>query len=222
MLKGGRNVLVAALFSLIIPGLGQVYNSEYQKALLFLFGAIIGYHIFLIPGVIIWLYGIYDAYAGAQKLNDREVPYRESSRLYLAGFVLFSIIMVFVLSLFFITVFNPIVFHINPPRGFEGHVEPGTLMVTATSIATVSPTITIAQKDIVIISATYGYGTKQMDVTKWLQGKVAKLPVNISVTNTNIGSDPAYGSLKYLVIKYRINGEEKTANVTENQYLTLP
>jgi len=71
----GRNPFVAAVASLLVPGLGQAYNREIGKAMLF-FAAflvsalslvvLIGF--LLLPAV--WLYSIYDAFVVAQRRAD--------------------------------------------------------------------------------------------------------------------------------------------------------
>ena len=68
----GRNPFVAALASLLVPGLGQAYNREIGKAIFFFvaFGlsalslvVLIGF--VLVPAV--WIYSIYDAFVVAQR-----------------------------------------------------------------------------------------------------------------------------------------------------------
>jgi hypothetical protein len=78
-----RNPLVAALLG-IFPGLGQVYNGQLLKAFFIFFTSWL---------VIPWLYGIYDAYAIACQINDREVDVNPSPAL-LAGCLL-SVILIF-------------------------------------------------------------------------------------------------------------------------------
>jgi len=72
-----KNPGLAAVLSFVIVGLGQIYNGEIGKGiLLFVLYVIsivlslvfIGY-IFL---PVIWIYGIYDAYKTAQKINEQE------------------------------------------------------------------------------------------------------------------------------------------------------
>ena len=65
-------------------------------------------------------------------------------------------------------------------------------------------------------------GPNTIDVTEWLRARATTLPFRIQATNENIGSDPAYGKTKYLVVRYQYNGEEKTKTVAERQYLELP
>lgn len=51
-----------ALLSFIIPGLGQLVKGHVGKGILIFFGFLIGLIILVLPGVIVWIYGIYDAY----------------------------------------------------------------------------------------------------------------------------------------------------------------
>jgi len=70
----GVNPNLAAVFSFFYMGLGQIYNGQLHKGIAFiiaysisliLIGAIIGS--FTSP--ILWIYGIYDAYKSAEKIN---------------------------------------------------------------------------------------------------------------------------------------------------------
>jgi hypothetical protein len=64
----------AAIYSAIIPGLGQAYNGRADRGLLLAFGAGGGLLFGLIPGIIIWIYAAYDAYVTAQQINRENVP----------------------------------------------------------------------------------------------------------------------------------------------------
>ncbi|KJS10659.1 MAG: hypothetical protein VR67_17395 [Peptococcaceae bacterium BRH_c8a] len=71
-----KNPGIAAVLSFLIIGLGQVYNGQISKGLLFFGGAIVsGFLTMIIIGFIllpvIWLYGIYDAYKTANNLNEQ-------------------------------------------------------------------------------------------------------------------------------------------------------
>lgn len=59
--------------SSVIPGVGQVYNGESQKGLVLLLGTRLGLFLFLIPGLVVWIYSMYDAYLTAGKMN-KETP----------------------------------------------------------------------------------------------------------------------------------------------------
>ncbi len=54
-----KNVGVALILSFFFTGSGQVYNGETGKGIAILIAALIGYMLFIIPGVIVVLYGLY-------------------------------------------------------------------------------------------------------------------------------------------------------------------
>lgn len=71
-----KSTFLALVCSIFIPGLGQVYNGESSKGAVILFGTAIGVVIFIVPGLIVWIFGIYDAYATANKMNKGEIPFK--------------------------------------------------------------------------------------------------------------------------------------------------
>ncbi|GEM_PF-829694 len=75
---GEKNPAFAAGLSLLFPGLGQVCNGETGKGVLVLFGVLAGLLVMLIPGIAVWLFGIYDAWATARRMNTGTVPFREA------------------------------------------------------------------------------------------------------------------------------------------------
>ena len=75
-----RKPILAALLSFIIPGLGQIYNREYLKGILFFIFTIIGSFFLIIPGLIIWVVGIYDAYRTAKQINSGEILSKSSRK----------------------------------------------------------------------------------------------------------------------------------------------
>lgn len=72
-----KNPVFAAGLSLLFPGLGQVYNGETGKGILVLFLVLAGLLVMLVPGVAVWLFGVYDAWATARRMNEGTVPFRE-------------------------------------------------------------------------------------------------------------------------------------------------
>jgi TM2 domain-containing membrane protein YozV len=82
-----KSPIIAALCSLIFTGLGQVYNGNIGRGFIILVGTVIGTLFFVIPGLIVALYGIYDAYATAKRMNAGEIPYKETSALHMVLFV---------------------------------------------------------------------------------------------------------------------------------------
>ena len=61
-LKGNQKHGIPALLSFFIPGLGQMVKGEVGKGILTFVGFCIGIIFFIIPGVIIWIWQIADAY----------------------------------------------------------------------------------------------------------------------------------------------------------------
>jgi TM2 domain-containing membrane protein YozV len=53
---------IPALLSFFIPGLGQIVKGQVGKGILIFFGVRIGLMFLVIPGVIIWIWQIADAY----------------------------------------------------------------------------------------------------------------------------------------------------------------
>ena len=65
---------IAAIASFFIPGLGQIYNGEIGKGIIFIIVSIIFFLLmFVLIGFILlplfWIYNIYDAYTTAEKIN---------------------------------------------------------------------------------------------------------------------------------------------------------
>ena len=100
IVKREKNPVAAALLSFFFTGSGQVYNGQTGKGIGVLIGAVIGYFIFVIPGLLVILYGIYDAYTNAQKMNTGELPYQEGSTATLIGFIIAEIVIVVIAFIF--------------------------------------------------------------------------------------------------------------------------
>lgn len=60
---------LAAVLSFLIFGLGQLYNGHFGKAVIFFVCGVLGMLAFVVPGVIIWILGIVDAYQSAEQIN---------------------------------------------------------------------------------------------------------------------------------------------------------
>lgn len=57
-----QNHGVPAILSFFIPGLGQLVKGQVGKGILIFIGFFIGLAMFVLPGVIIWLWQVVDAY----------------------------------------------------------------------------------------------------------------------------------------------------------------
>lgn len=95
-----KNPTLAAIASFLWSGMGQVYNGNLFKGFAFLIGALIGSMIFLIPGIIIWIFGIYDAYNTANQMNRGEIPYVEHSMGQIIIFVLATLALIVIFFIF--------------------------------------------------------------------------------------------------------------------------
>lgn len=72
--SGEKNPGVAAIASFFFTGLGQIYNGEIGKGIMFIIiGGLLILSIFIVIGFILypafWIYNIYDAYKTAERIN---------------------------------------------------------------------------------------------------------------------------------------------------------
>lgn len=74
-LTEGGNPFIAAVLSVLFPGLGQLYNRELEKGLVIivatvvaLFSVLIGVGILLYPAI--WIYALWDAYKVAERQSS--------------------------------------------------------------------------------------------------------------------------------------------------------
>jgi len=97
-----KNPALAAIGSFFFPGLGQVYNGEgFLKGLLFFIVTLIAYLFFIIPGLIVHIYLIYNAYSTAKKMNEGTIPYKETTE---SNIILFIVIGIVIWIIYFIVV----------------------------------------------------------------------------------------------------------------------
>lgn len=79
-----KNPVLAAILSLIFPGLGQFYNGESGKGVSFVIVGLLGFLTLPLGGFLIvfflWIYSIVDAHSSAKRLNEaqRQVFAREA------------------------------------------------------------------------------------------------------------------------------------------------
>jgi TM2 domain-containing membrane protein YozV len=96
--EGRKNPAIAAGLSLLFNGLGQAYNGQFIRGVLVLLGSLLGLFLMIVPGVAIWLWGGYDAWATARRMNEGSIPYRETSPLTIVAFVVVWAVTIFSLS----------------------------------------------------------------------------------------------------------------------------
>jgi len=97
--KQEKNVAAAAILSFFFPGSGQAYNGQTGKGIGIFIGFIITSFIPVLP-LIVWIYGVYDAYSTAQKMNKGEIPYAASSTGAVIAFIVVEIIILIVFFAF--------------------------------------------------------------------------------------------------------------------------
>ena len=85
-----KNQMTAGLCSTFLPGLGQVYDDEpVGKGFLVFLLTLLGLIILVIPGLVVWIYGMFDAYNVAGKMNTGELAFRDTRMLHMALFMVF-------------------------------------------------------------------------------------------------------------------------------------
>jgi len=105
-----KNPLIAGACSTLLPGLGQVYNGETAKGFALFIMTCVGLVILLVPGLIVWLYAMYNAYKTAGKMNTGEIPFREMRMLHVFLFVVFAIAVVAVgVIIIYMMVIQPLI-----------------------------------------------------------------------------------------------------------------
>jgi TM2 domain-containing membrane protein YozV len=97
-----KNPRTAAIASFLIPGLGQVYEGESPVVgLVWLVGTIVGLLFCLVPGIAIWLYGVYSAHHTAELMNSGQLPQKATNPRDVKIFAIIGII-VYVICLIII------------------------------------------------------------------------------------------------------------------------
>jgi hypothetical protein len=93
IVQNRKEPVFAAIGSFIVPGSGQVYNGDgLFKGALILLGTTIGAIFFIIPGLIVWLYGIFDAYSVAKKINAGDVSGKDVTGISLLLFIVIAVV----------------------------------------------------------------------------------------------------------------------------------
>jgi TM2 domain-containing membrane protein YozV len=89
-----KNPQTAVFCSSLIPGLGQVYNGETLKGFIFLIGTLLGLFLLLIPGLIVWIYSMYDAHITAGRMNEGTLEFRPLQPAYIVLFVVAAVFLI--------------------------------------------------------------------------------------------------------------------------------
>lgn len=78
------------------------------------------------------------------------------------------------------------------------------------------------QQPLEIISAQYGADTRMLDVTQRVRGLVRDNALVLTVDVPTLGSDPAPGTGKTLVIKYKLDGREMEMIARDFEQVKIP
>ncbi len=70
-----KSPILSLILSAIFPGLGQFYNGHPKKGIIIIVAAIVSAFLFiifigLILYLLVWIYGLYDAYKSAESINN--------------------------------------------------------------------------------------------------------------------------------------------------------
>lgn len=95
-LENAKNPQIAVFCSSLIPGLGQVYNGETLKGFFYLLGTLLGLFFILIPGLVVWIYSMYDAHITAGKMNEGTLKSRPMQPAYMVLFVVAAVFLAIV------------------------------------------------------------------------------------------------------------------------------
>jgi len=69
-----KNPGLAAVFSFFYMGLGQIYNGQLSKGIFFIIAYTVSWILMIVvigflTTPVMWIYGMYDAYKSAEKIN---------------------------------------------------------------------------------------------------------------------------------------------------------
>ena len=92
-----KSPMTAAVCSTFLPGLGQVYNGETIKGVAIFIMFLVGLAILVIPGLIVWVFGMYNAYTTAGKMNTGEIPFIETRPVNIALFIVFAVVVIVII-----------------------------------------------------------------------------------------------------------------------------
>ena len=74
-----KNPAIAAGLSLLLPGLGQSYNGRSDEGMAIALGAGVFFMLGFLPGIVVWLFGVYYSWSAARRMNSEQIPYYSAS-----------------------------------------------------------------------------------------------------------------------------------------------
>jgi hypothetical protein len=103
-----RDPFEATIRSVFVPGLGQAYNGRADLGLLLAFVAGGGLLMGLVPGILVWIYAVWEANSTANKINREEVPVYPS-QVSEVFFIIAIFVPCLILTLFLFSLYGPAV-----------------------------------------------------------------------------------------------------------------
>jgi len=70
-MENKKDPTLAGILSFLIPGLGQMYNGNVLKGIVWFIIVVIGWTCLVIPGFILWIINIWDANNDANEINKK-------------------------------------------------------------------------------------------------------------------------------------------------------
>ncbi|MFY9799625.1 MAG: hypothetical protein WAK10_00070 [Methanoregula sp.] len=77
-----------------------MYNGDTAKGIAVFFGTLVGTFLLIIPGFLVWLFGLYDAYTTAKKMNDGYIAFKPTKTAHIIIFLILAIIITAVVVFF--------------------------------------------------------------------------------------------------------------------------
>ena len=90
-----KSVFASLVISFFLPGSAQVYHGDLKRGLIIMVGFYIGLLLLIIPGIIVWVYALYDAVVGAENINKGITPFVEPPASHAAVFVVLDHVVFF-------------------------------------------------------------------------------------------------------------------------------
>lgn len=92
-----KDQTLAAILSLFVPGLGQVYNGRLGRGIVVLGLTVIGLMMLVLPGLCVWGIGVWDSHRLSRDMNLGNLPYAPTPKAKMAAFVALPILLVLIL-----------------------------------------------------------------------------------------------------------------------------
>jgi Uncharacterized Zn-finger containing protein len=89
-----KEPFLALVFSFVFVGLGQVYNGKFWRGIFFMLSTFIGFVLLIVPGLVAWVWAMYDAHKEAEAINNGDKPYKEATVWEIIMFLLSPIIII--------------------------------------------------------------------------------------------------------------------------------